>query len=115
MRSASRFSLFAAGWLSLALTSRGADLSNIVTVADTKFSHDRGFYETNFSLLITCATPGVTIRYTLDGKAPTTNSGTIYSGPILITNTTVVRALAYKTGLLPSDVDSQTYLYINTV
>ncbi len=90
--------------------------SNITgLVADTKFSHDRGFYDTNFSLSITCATPGVTIRYTLDGKAPTTNVGVTYSGPIAITNTAVVRAFAYASGLLPSDVDSQTYLYVRTV
>src|SRR6185369_7509261 len=36
-------------------------------VADTKFSKDRGFYTNGFSLSITCATPGVTIRYTRDG------------------------------------------------
>ena len=90
--------------------------SNITgVVADTKFSHDRGFYDTNFSLSITCATPGVTIRYTLDGKAPTATVGSTYTGPIAITNTTVVRAFASKAGLLSSDVDCQTYLYINTV
>jgi hypothetical protein len=84
-------------------------------VADTKFSHDRGFYETNFSLTITCATPGVTIRYTVDGKAPTTNVGSTYSAPIAINSTTVVRAFAYKSGLLPTDVDCHTYLYLNAV
>jgi hypothetical protein len=84
-------------------------------VSDTKFSHNRGFYETNFFLTITCATPGVTIRYTLDGKTPTATVGSDYTGPILITNTTVVRAFASKAGFLSSDVDAQTYLYINTV
>ena len=84
-------------------------------VADTKFSHDRGFYDTNFSLSITCATPGVTIRYTLDGKAPTATVGSTYTGPVTITNTTVVRAFASKAGLLPSDIDCHTYLYIATV
>ncbi len=86
-------------------------------VGDTKFSHDRGFYTNGFSLVITCATPGVTIRYTLNGTAPSTTSGTIYSGPILITNTTVVRAFAYSAaaGLLPSDVDCHTYLFLDDV
>ena len=84
-------------------------------VADTKFSHDRGFYGTNFSLALTCATPDVTIRYTLDGKAPTTNVGLIYAAPVLIGTTTVVRAFAYKSGLLASDVDCHTYLFLNDV
>ena len=84
-------------------------------VADTKFSHDRGFYSNTFSLSITCATPGVTIRYTLNGVAPTESSGTIYSGPITISGTTVIRALAGKAGMLPSDVDAQTYLFVNDI
>ena len=49
-------------------------------VADTKFSHKRGFYTTPFSLSITCATAGCTLRYTTNGTAPTATSGLIYSG-----------------------------------
>jgi len=84
-------------------------------VADTKFSHDRGFYTNAFSLSITSATPGVTIRYTTNGTAPTASSGLVYSAPIPIGATKVVRAAAYKTGLLSSDVDAQTYLFLNDV
>jgi hypothetical protein len=84
-------------------------------VSDTKFSHNRGFYTNAFSLSITCATPGVTLRYTLNGSAPSATSGTIYTNPVPITNTTVVRALAYKSNLLPSDVDAQTYLFLDDV
>ncbi len=84
-------------------------------VSDTKFSHKRGFYDTAFSLSITCATPAVTIRYTTDGTAPTVTSGLIYGVPIPISKTTVVRAAAYSPGLLPSDVDAQTYLFLSDV
>lgn len=84
-------------------------------VADTKFSHKRGFYETNFSLTITCATPGVTIRYTTNGTAPTATTGLVYSGPIAVAGTKIVRAAAFKTGLLPSDVDAQTYLFVEDI
>jgi hypothetical protein len=84
-------------------------------VADTQFSHDRGFYDTNFWCVITSATPGALIRYTRDGSWPTTNSGTLYTGPILITNTTTLRAMAYKSGLLPTDVDTHTYVFVNDV
>src|SRR5439155_13157201 len=42
----------------------------LAKVADTKFSHGRGFYFTNFSLSITTATAGATIRYTINGSAP---------------------------------------------
>src|SRR5204863_4716620 len=82
-------------------------------VADTKFNHDRGFYTNGFSLSIACATPGVTIRYTRDGTPPTASIGTIYSAPIQVTNTSVIRALASKSGMLDSDVDCQTYLFLD--
>lgn len=84
-------------------------------VSDTRFSHDRGFYTAPFSLVITCATPGVTIRYTTNGTPPTVSSGFIYSAPIPVAGTKVVQAAAYKTGLLASDVDAQTYLFLNDV
>jgi hypothetical protein len=84
-------------------------------VADTKFSHDRGFYETNFMVTITTDTPGATIRYTTNGSAVTATSGYIYTGPLPINGTTTLRAAAFKTGLVPSDVDTQTYIFVNDV
>ncbi len=41
-----------------------------------------GFYSNPFSVTLSTATPGATIRYTLDGSTPTPTNGTIYSGPI---------------------------------
>ena len=65
-------------------------------VADTTFSIDRGFYTSPIDVAITSATPGAEIRYTLDGTKPTASSGTVYSGPINISQTTVLRAAAFK-------------------
>jgi hypothetical protein len=84
-------------------------------VADTRFSHDRGFYETNFSVAITSDTIGATIRYTTNGSTPTATNGLIYAAPIPIAGTTTLRAAAFKTGLLPSDVDTHTYIFLNDV
>ncbi len=89
--------------------------SVIGVVGDTKFSHSRGFYVTNISLTITCATPGVTIRYTTNGTAPTASSGLVYSAPIPVAGTKIVRAAAFKTGYLASDIDSQTYLFVEDI
>lgn len=88
------------------------DLGFIGFVADTKFSHDRGFYDSNFNLTISCDTPDATIRYTTNGVAPTETTGTIYSGPIPISRTTTLRAAAYKPGYEPADVDTQTYIFL---
>src|SRR5437763_12806634 len=84
-------------------------------VADTKYDHDRGFYDAAFSLSITTATDNATIIYTTDGSIPTLGNGTTYTGPISISGTTVIRAAAFKDGFEPSDVDTQTYIFLNDV
>ena len=86
-------------------------------VADTKFSADRGFYTTQFTVQITSATPGATIRYTVDGSAPTATTGLVYDpgNPPLISTTTTLRAAAFKTGYTPSNVDTQTYIFLDDV
>jgi hypothetical protein len=84
-------------------------------VADTIFSLKRGFYSAPISVAITCATPGSSIRYTTNGTKPSAFSGVPYNGPITISSTTVLRALAYKSGLVPSNVDAQSYLFTGDI
>jgi len=86
-------------------------------VKDTNFSSDRGFYDKTFSLGITSATSGASIRYTLDGSLPTLANGMTYNGPITIDTTTNVRAIAYLEGenFLPTNVDTHTYIFIDDV
>jgi hypothetical protein len=84
-------------------------------VEDTKFSTDRGFRDEPFSVEITSATPGATIRYTLDQSAPSAGHGEIYTGPILIDRTTTLRAVAVKDGYEPTSVDTQTYIFLDDV
>ena len=84
-------------------------------VADTKFSVDRGFYSTPTEVTITCETPGAVIRYTTDSSEPTATTGTLYTGPVTVTGTIVLRAAAFKSGLMPSDIDTQTYIFLDGV
>ncbi|MFT5856801.1 MAG: hypothetical protein ACI8XO_004056, partial [Verrucomicrobiales bacterium] len=84
-------------------------------VADTQFSVGRGFYDTAQSVAITTLTPGATIRYTTDGSTPTTSNGTVYSAPLSISSTTIVRAFAYKTDFEPTNVDTQTYFFLEDI
>lgn len=81
-------------------------------VADTKFDINRGFFAAPFSVTITCATPGAQIYYTTDCSEPT-QSSTLYSAPIPINDTTVIKARAYYTGWLPTNIDTQTYIFNN--
>lgn len=84
-------------------------------VSDTKFSIDRGFYTDPFTLEISTSTPDATIRYTTDGSAPTDDNGTIYTGPLTISESTTLRAAAFVDGLVPSNVDTHTYLFLEDV
>ncbi len=83
-------------------------------VGDTQFSHKRGIYSSSFQVTITCATPGASIYYTTDGSEPS-QSSTPYTGPIPIAKTTVLRARAILNGWRPSNVDSQSYIFLSSV
>ena len=84
-------------------------------VADTTFSVDRGFYSDPFDVEITTATPGADVYYTLDGSEPTDLTGTPYTAPIHVAGQTVLRAAAFKPGWIPSNVDTQSYIFISDV
>jgi hypothetical protein len=94
-------------------SANGAGLLGVVE--DTKFNVDRGFYESAFQLQITTQTPGASIYYTLDGTAPTPGGGILYTGPLTIDHTTVLRATAVKSGHLSSNVDTQTYFFVDDI
>ncbi|MEM7391896.1 MAG: chitobiase/beta-hexosaminidase C-terminal domain-containing protein, partial [Verrucomicrobiota bacterium] len=84
-------------------------------VEDTKFSVDRGFYTNAFTVAITTETVGATIRYTLDCTEPTESSGLIYTNPVSVTNTTILRAMAFKPGFQSTDIDTQTYIFLDDI
>lgn len=84
-------------------------------VKDTNFSIDRGFYDAPFNVVITSATAGASIRYTTDGTKPSETVGALYGGPVTITDTISLRALAYKGGWLATDVDTHTYIFVDNV
>ncbi|MCP4849372.1 MAG: hypothetical protein GY899_15640, partial [Verrucomicrobiaceae bacterium] len=94
-------------------TANGTRIDGLV--ADTQFSSDRGFFEEPFDLEITSSTEGATIRYTTNGNPPSPTSGQVYTGPIRITGTTVIRAMAYHAGYEPTNIDTQTYLFAEDV
>ncbi|MBN1674976.1 MAG: CotH kinase family protein, partial [Kiritimatiellae bacterium] len=94
------------------------ELSTFKRVADTTFSHDRGFYDASFTVTISTATPGATIRYTTNGTAPSASYGTVggtNAATVQISTTTCLRAAAFKSGYDPTDVDTQTYIFLDDV
>jgi alpha-tubulin suppressor-like RCC1 family protein len=66
------------------------------------FDHAAGTYSAAFSLAVTTASTSGVIRYSLDGSDPTVASA-VYSAPLSLTASTVVRARTYVTGMPESN------------
>ena len=78
---------------------------------EPQFSSSGGFYSDPVRLFLTTDSPLATIYYTLDGSDPN-DSSDHYLEPIFLSNTTVVRAKVYESGLIPSHIKTHTY-FIN--
>lgn len=81
-------------------------------VSAPEFSVPRGLYAGNtaISVALSSETPGASIRYTFDGSAPETDTGLSYTTPIVVSQSTVLRAAAFKEGWIASPVVTHTYL-----
>ena len=111
-------------------------------VADTTFSLKRGIYTTAQTVTVTTPTPGATLVYTTNGSDPTLTNGTqvppanastpptvtmtIHPGavpggatgvniPSTANGTTTLRAAAFKTGFVPTNAGTNTYIFPATV
>ncbi|MFO8013830.1 MAG: lamin tail domain-containing protein, partial [Phycisphaerae bacterium] len=98
----------------------------VAVVADTKFDHDRGFYDAPFDVAITSDTEGAEIYWTLNGNSPLDADGTPSPDAVLydagdpdavphVTGSAVLRAVALKENYLPTNVDTQTYIFLDGV
>lgn len=85
-----------------------ASATYVLKVTPPTFSPGPNIYSSAQNIGITSSTPGVTIRYTLDGSEPTASS-TFYSSLVLIQHTSTLKAIALKTGWTTSDVQSGSY------
>lgn len=65
------------------------------------FTPGGGIYANYAAVTMASATTGTTIRFTIDGTAPTTNSP-VYTGTVVIVTQTIVRAQAFKDGMTDS-------------
>ena len=106
-------------------------LSNTVSAAkvkDTNFKYGRGFFDAPFDEVITTETPGAIIIYTLDGSDPRYSENTVSgTSPLTVainpssimkrpkTPGVIVRAYAQKEGWNETNVDTQTYIFVESV
>ena len=79
-----------------------------IATAMPTFSPAAGDYISAVTVTISSPSPDATIYYTTDETTPTSGS-TAYSGPITISTTTTVEAIAIESGGASSEVASATY------
>lgn len=75
-------------------------------------SHDSCLFEDSFLVSLSCKDPGVSIRYTLDGSHPDSTNGRLYTSPLRVEKTTIIRALAELPSQIPSTPITRSYLQI---
>ena len=78
------------------------------------FSPAGGSYSSAQTVTISDATPGTTIYYTTNGTTPTTSS-TKYSGPITVSTSETLEAIAVESGYTNSTVASAVYAISSTL
>ena len=83
-------------------------IQNNQTAATPAFSPAGGTYSSAQNVTISCATAGAAIRYTTDGSTPTSSSAQ-YTGPIAVTGTKTIKAIAMAAGMNNSAVATATY------
>jgi len=85
-----------------------SNASYTLYAAAPAFSVPAGTYSQPQSVSLSTRTSGAAIHYTTDGSVPTAASPT-YSGPIAISRTTTVRAVATAAGMTASTIAGATY------
>jgi subtilase family serine protease len=73
------------------------------------FSPAAGTYATAQAVAISDSTAGATIYYTTDGTTPTTSS-TLYTGPITVSTSETIKAIASVSGYMTSAVATASYI-----
>jgi hypothetical protein len=81
-----------------------------VRAAPPAISPPAGTYSNTVNVMLTPPTSGAAIRYTTNGTAPSATAGNLYTGPFALTGTAVVKAIACKTGMTDSAVNSATFM-----
>ena len=77
-------------------------------------SEPRGFRAEPFQVTLEASEPGATIRYTLDGSTPGSNSPA-YNSPIQITGTSMLRAAVVGPDLLEMPPATATWLFLDDI
>ncbi len=81
---------------------------------ELSFSYERGYYHTGFQLIIACNDANAVIKYSTNLVKPDIKSGHIYSTPLSINQSTILKVIAYNVSDT-SKLVTQSYLFINEI
>jgi hypothetical protein len=86
-------------------------------VAPVTPSVHHGFYNAPFMLTLSTPTAGAAVYYTYDGSIPEPSNpaAILYSAPVLVDRTTVLRAGAVKADFASSPISTSTYIFLDDV
>ena len=99
----------ASGFSNSAVASASYSINSISQVATPAFTPAPGTYTSPQTVTISSATPSVTIYYTTNGSTPTTSSA-VYSGPIAVSSSETIEAIATASGFSNSSVATAAYI-----
>lgn len=83
-------------------------LGSSVATVEPYFSPPGGFYSDSVSISLSADSAHMIIRFTLDGSVPS-DSSTIFTNPVTLDQTTVVRARVFGPMMVPSKIITTTY------
>ena len=82
--------------------------------AQPRFSQPHGLYDGGSLTVSITGEEGTEIRFTTDGSEPTAESR-LYSVPLLLSKTTILRAAEFGEGVVSSPVATASYIFISSV
>ena len=105
---------YKSGMTTSAVTSGNYSIQAAATAMPTPtFNPPAGTY-TSAQWVTISTTTGASIRYTTDGSTPTSLVGTLYTGPVNVSSSLTLKAIAYHvSGLTDSTVTSASYVITN--
>lgn len=84
--------------------------ADLTEVNSPVISMTGGLYEPGITVEITCEAPANKIKYTTDNSDPSRTHGTTYTGPVTITETTNLKAIAYCDSCYGSEISSEFFI-----
>jgi len=83
-------------------------------LGEVSVDQSSGYYDAGFNVALSASDPSVVIHFTTDGTTPTVLDQ-VYTSPISVTTTTVLRAIGLRPGFPATNVTTRSYIFLDDV